>query len=99
MKGYVEEDSQEIDANIPLRSMRDRLFKIHKDLAKYSKEMQSFHKTLSERMKQPGKQPEDQQDISVMEAAMKQMKAATIQIDQAYNWVSFLNDYVPISDG
>lgn len=95
---FAEDSIQEVDSNIPLKSIRDRLFKIHKDLVKYSKEIQSFHRTLEERMKQLSKQPEEEQDIRVMEAALREMKEAAIQVDKVYNWVSFLNDYGPIAD-
>jgi hypothetical protein len=87
-------DCLEEISKVPIKSMRDRLFKIHKDVTKFNKELAAFHKTLSERTS-----TDLGQDAQIMEAAVVEMSKAVTQLEAAYKWISFINDYGPISDG
>lgn len=79
---------------VPIKAMRDRLFKIHKDITKFNKELCAFHKTLSERPS-----GDCGQDAKIMEAAVTEIGKAASQLESAYKWICFINDYGPISDG
>ena len=78
---------------VPIKAMRDRLFKIHKDVARFNKELRAFHKTLLDRQGS-----EYGQDAQVMEAAAVELGRAEAQLEAASRWISFINDYGPISD-
>ena len=81
------------EAKIPVRAMRDRLFKMSKDITKFNRELESFLQTLSERTA-----PDSDQDTEIMKAAMVEMEKAAKQLEAAHKWISFINDYGPISD-
>lgn len=81
------------DLHVPIKSMRDRLFKIHKDVAKFSKELASFQKTLELRQVSDGGQ-----DSMVMESASSELSKAAHQLEAAYKWISFINEHGPVSD-
>jgi hypothetical protein len=81
------------ESKVPIKAMRDRLFKIHKDIVKFNKELSMFHKTLLERPN-----IDNGQDAQVMAAAVVEVGKAAAQLEAAYKWISFINDYGPISD-
>jgi hypothetical protein len=88
------DEEAELEEKVPIKAMRDRLYKIHKDITKFNKELNSFHKTLLERPNNDGGQ-----DSEVMKATVIEMGKAAAQLEAAYKWISFMNEYGPIQDG
>ena len=92
---HGEEEDAQSKEKVPIKAMRDRLYKIHKDVTKFNRELNSFHKSLLERPFEN----DGGQDSEVMKAAVSEMGKAASQLEAAYKWICFMNEYGPIQDG
>jgi len=82
-------------ARVPLKHIRDRVFKIHKSLSKYKRELDTFKKALENRNNEIH---DCEQDYMIMQTAITEMETAIEQMEKSYRWIAFINDYGPISD-
>ena len=80
---------------VPLKYMRDKVYKMYKSMVKNKRELAAFHSSLAERNKENG---DGTQDSMIMESAIAEMEKTIEQLGKLYKWISFINEYGPVSD-
>lgn len=76
-------------ADVSIHEIRERIFKIHKDIDKYCKDLKKFSEYLATK----STSIEHKQDTEIMKAAYASMELATNELLEAKKWIDFMVDH------